>query len=33
MGGVFINYRSADDPMAAASIYEWLASRFGGAPG
>jgi effector-associated domain 2 (EAD2)-containing protein/TIR domain-containing protein len=29
MGGVFINYRSVDDPMAAASIYQWLATRFG----
>jgi hypothetical protein len=29
MGGVFINYRSVDDPMAAASIYQWLATKFG----
>ena len=29
MGGVFINYRSVDNPLAAASIYEWLALKFG----
>jgi len=29
MGGVFINYRSVDNPMAAASIHYWLAEKFG----
>jgi len=29
MGGVFINYRSVDNPWGAAGIHEWLARRFG----
>jgi hypothetical protein len=29
MRSVFINYRSVDHPLAAASIYHWLAGRFG----
>ncbi|HEX9335794.1 MAG TPA: TIR domain-containing protein, partial [Pseudonocardiaceae bacterium] len=29
MGGVFINYRTIDDPLGAASIHERLVFRFG----
>jgi effector-associated domain 2 (EAD2)-containing protein len=29
MGGVFINYRTADNPLGAAAVYESLARRFG----
>jgi hypothetical protein len=29
MGGVFINYRTVDNPLAAAAIHESLAGRFG----
>jgi hypothetical protein len=29
MGGVFINYRSADNPLGAAGIHDALAARFG----
>jgi hypothetical protein len=29
MGGVFINYRTVDDPLGAALIHDRLASRFG----
>jgi hypothetical protein len=29
MGGVFINYRAADNPLAAATICVWLTMKFG----
>jgi hypothetical protein len=29
MGGVFINYRTVDNPLGAASIYQGLAGKFG----
>ena len=28
-GGVFVNYRTDDAPLAAATIHAWLAQRFG----
>lgn len=29
MGGVFINYRTVDNPLGAATIHDWLARKLG----